>query len=66
MPNPLGQNPATAPSSASDMLWHYSTPQEVYGLFQINGNTLTMTMRGAGNTVLRTFTVDTAGNFTQS
>ena len=66
MPNPLGQNPATAPGSASDMLWHYSTPQEVYGLFQINGNTLTMTMRGAGNTVLRTFTVDTAGNFTQS
>jgi hypothetical protein len=66
MPNPLGQNPATAPSSASDMLWHYTTPQEVYGLFQISGCTLTMTMRAAGNTVLRTFTVDTAGNFTQS
>jgi alkaline phosphatase D len=66
MPNPLGQNPATAPSSAADMLWHYTTPQEVYGLFQITGNTLTMTMRAAGNTVLRTFTVDTAGNFTQS
>jgi hypothetical protein len=38
----------------------------VYGLFQISGNTLTMTMRGAGNTVLRTFTVDTSGNFPQS
>ncbi|MFL6075549.1 MAG: alkaline phosphatase D family protein [Mycobacteriales bacterium] len=66
MPNPMGRPPASPATSASDMIWHYDSAQLVYGLFQINGNTLTMTMRRPDNSILRTFTLDTAGNITQS
>jgi phosphodiesterase/alkaline phosphatase D-like protein len=69
MPNPMGNEPATAPSSAPDMLWHYGTPQEVYGLFDVDTSvspaTLTVRFKGTGGAVLRTFVVDENGGITQ-
>ncbi|HEX5496593.1 MAG TPA: hypothetical protein VFX70_18685 [Mycobacteriales bacterium] len=65
MPNPIGNDPATGASSAVEMLWRHTIRHGVYGVFDVDASvspaTATVTFRGTGGAVLRTFVVEENG-----